>query len=253
MARAALLLDGIALQDPAKRGRIVELGAIPLLLQAIAPPNYLLLTTSCFLLKTYYYSLLTAYNLLLLQAIARAADALTADALAAAPQAAALLNCLGLLEGLAQGSKPVQELARKQVTCTSTTNPDPNPDPNLNSTPTPNLTLTLTLTRVRCRYSCVRSASRCGSRGVDPKRAHSRRPSCGTNPNPNSTPNPNPNEVATQRAPGVGVCVSTLRDRLAAARGLTQPTQLDDLEALACCSFMVRVMANPNPNPNPTP
>ena len=61
------------------------------------------------------YSLLTAYNLLLLQAIERAADALTADALGAAPQAAALLNCLGLLEGLAQGSKPVQELARKQV------------------------------------------------------------------------------------------------------------------------------------------
>ena len=30
-------------------------------------------------------------------------------------QAGALLNCLGLLEGLAQGSKPVQELARKQV------------------------------------------------------------------------------------------------------------------------------------------
>ena len=26
-----------------------------------------------------------------------------------------MLNCLGLLEGLAQGSKPVQELARKQV------------------------------------------------------------------------------------------------------------------------------------------
>ena len=81
MARAALLLDGIALQDPAKRGRIVELGAVPLLLQAIE----------------------------------RAADALSADPLAAAPQAAAMLNCLGLLEGLAQGSKPVQELARKQV------------------------------------------------------------------------------------------------------------------------------------------
>ena len=45
-------------------------------------------------------------------------------------------------------------------------------------------------------------------------------------------------EVATQRAPGVGVCVSTLRDRLAAARGLAHPTQLDDLEALACFSFM---------------
>ena len=43
-----------------------------------------------------------------------------------------------------------------------------------------------------------------------------------------------------------------LRDRLAAARGLTQPTQLDDLEALACCSFMVRVsLANPTPNPTP--
>jgi len=45
-------------------------------------------------------------------------------------------------------------------------------------------------------------------------------------------------EVATQRAPGVGVCVSTLRDRLAAARGLARPTQLDDLEALACFSLM---------------
>ena len=146
MARAALLLDGIALQDPAKRGRIVELGAIPLLLQAIERPDHLLLTTYYFLLTTYYYSLLTAYYLLLLQAIERAADALTADALAAAPQAAALLNCLGLLEGLAQGSKPVQELARKQVTCTSTTNPDPDPNPNLNPTPNPNPNLTSTLT-----------------------------------------------------------------------------------------------------------
>ena len=85
MARAALLLDGIALQDPArqpnpnanlnanlnpnpnpnpnpnqdpaKRGRIVELGAVPLLLQAIE----------------------------------RAADALSADPLAAAPQASLAL------------------------------------------------------------------------------------------------------------------------------------------------------------------
>ena len=55
MARAALLLDGIALQDPAKRGRIVELGAIPLLLQAIheRADDLVLLLTYCLLLTNY--------------------------------------------------------------------------------------------------------------------------------------------------------------------------------------------------------
>ena len=51
--------------------------------------------STAFLLTT-YYSLLTTYYLLL------------------TTQAAALLNCLGLLEALVQGSRQVQELARKQ-------------------------------------------------------------------------------------------------------------------------------------------
>ena len=45
-------------------------------------------------------------------------------------------------------------------------------------------------------------------------------------------------ESATPKAAGVGVCVSTFRSSLARARGIREPTTIDDLEALACFTFM---------------
>ena len=74
VARAALLLDGVALSDADQRARIVELGAVPLLVEAMRKGL---------------------------------------DAGAVGPHGTALLNALGLLEALAQGSPPVQEAARR--------------------------------------------------------------------------------------------------------------------------------------------
>ena len=68
-----------------------------------------------------------------------------------------------------------------------------------------------------------------------PRHAHTRR--C-THTHPPRIRCACPCQAATQRAPGVGVSVSRLRGTLAAARGLARPSQLDDLEALACFSFM---------------
>ena len=48
-------------------------------------------------------------------------------------------------------------------------------------------------------------------------------------------------EVATPRAPGVGVCVTTLRRHLATARGLAKPNPNRNPNR------------NPDPNPDPNP
>ena len=55
-------------------------------------------------------------------------------------------------------------------------------------------------------------------------------------------------ELPGTSAPGVGVCVSTLRASLAAARGVAAPALLDDLEALACFTLMGNDCARGQPS-----